>query len=370
MNIRAKKKISHSVVPTCAARISGLGNPSLGQVLKSEFSAGSISALGVVSAFVSIGGFRDLLAITEACESLECRLLAGVSGAITHPQALNEAVDAGWKVRLGSAPKNGIFHPKMILSGRSFRADGGVKEPSFVYVGSSNLTIGGLHRNIECGVVAHEDFAQPSFVSCFAALWNSGKRATASRIDSYAEEFAKRNRRRSMEDLEALGVSDVGEEESLRYEELKRTHAATKSEAMPETAAAAAWAGLESFTGEYKFQVEFPQAAGLVLNRIIGRAGSQQVPILCVEDGVIRDMSYRFYTDNGMFRLNIPNDTPGVQRARQRHKGIALVEASGRSDVVAELTILPPGPRLEEIVRRSVLLGTWGSTPTRSYGWY
>lgn len=352
-----------------SASISKPGDETLGIILKRELVASGSSALGIVSAFVSIGGFRDLLAITRKSAALECRLLAGISGAITHPQALSEALDAGWKVRFGSGPRNGIFHPKMILSGQSFKADGSVNEPSFLYVGSSNLTIGGLHRNIECGVIANQDFGSGSLASCFAALWESGKRATAAKIESYADVFAKRNRERSTEDLETLGVSDTAEGEAPKYGDLTRKKASNRGEAMPEKAAAAAWTGLESFTGEYQFQVEFPQAAGLVLNRIIGRASSKHVPVLCA-DGEVRDMTFRFYTDNGMFRLNIPNDTPGVELARERHKGIALVEVSDRKGVVARLTIIPPGAKLEAVVKRSFLLGTWGTTPTRNYGWY
>ena len=353
-----------------STRISGLDGSSLGQLLKEELITGEVAALGIISAFVSIGGFRDILAITQKHKALECRLLAGISNAITHPKALNEALDAGWKLRLGSAPSKRIFHPKMILTGRSFCLDGRVKEPAFFYVGSSNLTKGGLYKNIECGVIGHEDFSTPSVVSSFASLWSIGERATTPRLRLYAEEFAIRNRQRSTEVIEALGVSDVAEEENPTYRDLTRKRADTTNQAIPESVAAAAWAGLDSFTGEYRFQVEFPQAAGLVLNRIIRSTPQQNVRILCTADNIVRDMSYRYYADNGMFRLNIPNDTPGVQQARETHSGIALVEASKQRGVAAQLTILPPGITLETIVRRSFLLGTWGNTSTRSYGWY
>lgn len=352
-----------------SSRLSGIGSPSLGEVLKTELHNGEDTALGVVSAFVSIGGFRDLLMITQKHTTLECRLLAGINNAITHPQALTEALDAGWKVRLGSGSGGRIFHPKMILCGRSFLKDGGVKHPSFAYIGSSNLTRGGLYRNIECGIIARKDFAPPSIASCFARLWRSGETATSARIQAYAREFARRNRKRTLDDLVELGVSDT-EEKSATYKRLSARIAKTKQETISERFAEAAWVGLESFTGDYQFQVEFPQAAGIVLNRIIGSIAQSKARLLCPADNTVREMTYRFYTDNGMFRLNIPNDTPGVQRARRSHSGIALVEASERPDVVAELSIIPPGKNLEQVFRRSMLLGTWGSTSTRKYGWY
>lgn len=353
-----------------SSKISGVGRDSLGQLLKDEGITRGTSALGVASAFVTIGGFRQLLALTRRCKGIECRLLAGISNAITHPKALEEALNSGWSVRLGSASKRNIFHPKLIVCGRSFRRDGRISDPSFLYVGSSNLTRGGLQNNVECGIVAHADSTPPSVAPCFAVLWNMGQRATQERVEQYAEEFARRNRRRSLEDMEALGVSDTLEEDQASYEDLSERRAATLGEAMPESAAIAAWTGLESFTGEYRFQVEFPQAAGQVLKRIVGGASGRDVPILCSGDNSIRLMSYRFYPDNGMFRLNIPNDTPGVQVARQSHSGIAIVEATTRAGADAALTILPPGRKLDATVKRSYLLGTWGNTPTRAYGWY
>ena len=355
---------------TISSRISGIDSPPLGQVLRTELINGQDRALGVVSAFVSVGGLRDLLAITKKRTALECRLLAGISNAITHPQALTEALDAGWKVRLGTAFGARVFHPKMILSGRAFLRDGRVKEPSFTYVGSSNLTKGGLYKNIECGIITHADFAPPSISLCFARLWREGRTATHGSIQSYAKEFARRNRKRSLDDLVELGVVDSTEDERPTYKNLALQRDKPRQKTISEGVAGAAWAGLESFTGDYQFQVEFPQAAGIVLNRIIGSSSSSKVRILCTSDNTVREMTYRYYTDNGMFRLNIPNDTLGVQRARESHEGIALIEVSERSDVIAQLTIVPPGKTLEQIVRRSSLLGTWGSTSTRNYGWY
>jgi len=173
-----------------------------------------------------------------------------------------------------------------------------------------------------------------------------------------------------LDDLVELGVVDNAEDQKSTYKNLALQRDTPRQGVISEGVAGAAWAGLESFTGDYQFQVEFPQAAGIVLNRIIGGSSSSKVPILCTTDNTVREMTYRYYTDNGMFRLNIPNDTPGVHRARKSHKGIALIEVSERPDVIAQLTIVPPGRTLEQIIRRSTLLGTWGSTSTRNYGWY
>src|SRR5579864_2475710 len=100
-----------------ASKISGIGGYSLSHVLKDEAITGATGAVGVASAFVSIGGFRQIRTLTRRRRPIECRLLAGISNAITHPKALSEALDAGWTVRLGSATGRSIFHPKLILCG-------------------------------------------------------------------------------------------------------------------------------------------------------------------------------------------------------------------------------------------------------------
>jgi len=346
-----------------------MNGASLGLVLKQELAPKGVAVLGIASAFVSVNGMRDMLAITRAGRISECRMIAGISNWITHPQALREAMDAGWRVRLGSAQGKTIFHPKMIVSGRKFQRDGGIEAPSFAYVGSSNLTRGGLWSNVECGVIARAEFAPPTLGSCFAALWQSGVAATEKLLNDYATQFAQRNRERRVVDLEALGVGDGEGDIPADCADLS-LHRKVIREAISSDVAAAAWTGLESFTGEYRFQVEFPRIAGQVVRRIIGGASDRNVPVMCPHDGTVRQMSYRFYDHNGMFRLNIPNDTPGVAQARRDHNGIALIEQPDRKGIAARLTIVSPGPQLKDAIGRSYLLGTWGTTSTRAYGWY
>ncbi len=130
-----------------------------------------------------------------------------------------------------------------------------------------------------------------------------------------------------------------------------------------------AWAGLESFTGEYTLQVEFPRDAGNVLRRIIGGSGVAPFVGLLCEDGQVRQMRFRYYHDNSMFRLNVPNEVPGVPWVRTNKVGLAVVQQSD-GDGHLNFRILPPSNEMNIIVARSVALGTWGRTPTRLYGWY
>jgi len=128
---------------------------------------------------------------------------------------------------------------------------------------------------------------------------------------------------------------------------------------------------LESFTGEYRFQIEFPQAAGMIIQEMIGsHGGDGDVDVYCEDDRVVRRMTYRYYSDNGMFRLNIPNDVSGIPEARVNKIGLACVSRGPHGGAPLRLRILPRGEDEREIVDRSLALGTWGSTSTRLYGWF
>ena len=81
-------------------------------------------------------------------------------------------------------------------------------------------------------------------------------------------------------------------------------------------------------------------------------------------------MQYRFYENNGMSRLNIPNEVPGVSWARHNKDGIAIVERGPSGGALLRLRILEPGADESEVVGRSAALGTWDRTRTRAYGWY
>lgn len=136
--------------------------------------------------------------------------------------------------------------------------------------------------------------------------------------------------------------------------------------------AVAAWAGLQSFTGEYTFQIEFPRSSGEVISRLI-RAQVQAdggVDVYCSDDETTRHIKYKFYQDNSMFRLNVPNDVPGVMWAREHKDGLAIVEQGLPGGAPLRIRLLKSGSEAKEIIGRSAALGTWGRTSTRVYGWF
>ena len=224
---------------------------------------------------------------------------------------------------------------------------------------------------MECGLLADADGCLAGASTAFASFWNSANLADEAALRNYAARFAEKNRKRRAADLEALGVSDAQPIISLTPRQLVRQRP-PRHGALGLDFIVAAWTGLQSFTGEYRFQIEFPRTAGEVVRRLIGThiRPDGKVDVYCSDDGQTRKMQYRFYADNSMFRLNVQNDVPGVQWARQHRDGIALVEQGPRGGAPICLRILQPGVEATDAIRRSVALGTWGRTSTRPYGWF
>jgi HKD family nuclease len=349
--------------------LSGVNAVEHGDSLRASLIEGRPQAVGVAAAFVSVEGVQHLIETLRRCGRPECRLIAGTDNAITHPEALYAARDEGWKVRLGRSYA-GIFHPKLIVAGHSFNRAGVIKSLCCMYVGSSNLTGGGLSRNVECGYVANAESCLSSGSDVFAELWGSAFPANDAELRNYAARFAERTRRRTVAELADLGVNDSRTLPSGPKE--LRTQTPRRRPALGIGFAIAAWAGLQSFTGEYRLQVEFPRDAGKVISQLIPAniQSDGKLEVYCPDDEVTRPMQYRFYRDNGMFRFNIPNDVPGVAWAREHRDGLALVEQGPTGGAPLRIRILKPGAEAAEIVGRSAALGTWGKTPTRAYGWF
>lgn len=357
------KKMTQRVI------LSGVGATSFRDTLRLSLMRDRPRVIGIAAAFVSTEGVRQLIAILRSSGTTECRLIAGTDNAITHPEALYAAQNEGWKIRLGK-PLKGIFHPKLVVAGERFSRSGDVQGLCCVYVGSSNLTTGGLSANVECGLIANAEGCLVSASEVFAELWKTASPATNSELRHYAARFADRARRRAVSELADLGVNDScpipSEPADLHVQK------PPYKPALGADFAVAAWAGLQSFTGEFRFQVEFPKDAGKVISQLIRSyvKGDGGIDVYCPDDESTRQMRYKFYADNSMFRLNVPNDVPGVAWARKHKDGIAIVEQGPPGGAPLRIRILKPGTDTREIVGRSAALGTWGRTRTRTYGWY
>ena len=324
--------------------------------------------VGMAVAYVSASGFSLVKKILDEGRVGEVRLVTDTKDGVTHPKALQSAVDCGWNVRVVDNLA-GTFHPKLYVGAAGFDAAAGVADLSLAITGSPNLSHGGFLKNGECVFLSAVHHNRKSAARAWLDCWSAGVPATAERLAAYEKYFALRNRYRKPEDMVALGIADSIPEKADGVPKKGVTPPKAEHKAISEAAASVAWAGLQSFTGAYNLQVEFPKEAGLVLLRIFKHLSQDEtIDIRCVDDKV-RTFKYKFYRDNGMFRLNIPNSTPLVAWAREHKQGIAYVEYSEAQGGLY-FEILAPDQLMMDIVDRSLALGTWGRTPTRLYGWY
>lgn len=315
----------------------------------------------------------------RSVESL--RLIAGTSLAFTHPNALTLAEQKGWSVRLGSTPR-GIFHPKVIIGGGGISGDGTVSDSSIMYVGSANLTRPAMEKNTECGILFRGDCVPADCIQVFQSLWQAGSELTPEAFQQYSSIFTRRNRRRTSRDLQDFGVTDAGDESAITLANLRDQQRPTHG-ALRHQDADTVWVGLQTSTGEFSFQPEFPRVVGDMVLRIIESDGVQlvshgsgnrerlvaDVQVLC-SDGQTRPMTFTYYRHNSMRRLNIPNEVPNAEWARANRDGIAVLSKSEEGPSNLTLEIVRAGEDADEYVRRSFVLGTWGVTPTRAYGWF
>ena len=313
------------------------------------------AALGMATAFLSLPGARIFEDLARHGETQTVRVVVGISGAVTQPVAIEHLASLRYDVRLGSHTP-GIFHPKLLAGGARFDRKGRLREACCGYVGSANFTMGGMSRNLEIAFATTDAVVSRRAGEAFSTIWSRADRLTVRRVTEYERLFARRQRDRSPEDLHLLGVAE------------QPPGAGRATSLVPPPLSNAVWAGLQSFTGEHTFQVEFPRRAGEALRALLGTT-EERVPIAC-SDGVTRSMTYRYYTDNGMYRLNVPNDVPLVAWARHHRRGALVVGRDPNSTSRAVRAEIVRGHALSEIVERSTLLGTVGRTPTRQFGWF
>ncbi|MCC7428680.1 MAG: phospholipase D family protein [Alphaproteobacteria bacterium] len=353
---------------TSSIAMTGLAGPTYKALFRKQIRKAKPPVFGMAVAYVSASGFNLVKSILDEGEVGEVRLVTDTKDGVTHPKALQSAMDSGWKVRVVDS-LSGTFHPKLYVGAAAFDNAAGLSGLSLAIVGSPNLSRGGFLTNGECCFWSSAPHSRESAARAWLECWNIGTPLTKTKLQDYEKYFALRNRNRLPADLVALGIADSIPKTENGKPKKGVSPPKTEDKAVSETAASVAWAGLQSFTGEYNLQLEFPKEAGLVLRRVFGKPSKDgSVDIICA-DHQQRKFKYKYYDHNGMFRLNIPNSAPLVDWARANKTGIAYVEHDEESgDLYFE--IVPPGQPMMEIVDRSLALGTWGRTTTRLYGWY
>ncbi len=116
----------------------------------------------ISAAFVTEGGFT-VLSDALAPVAAQTTILAGIRNGITSAQGLRKSLALGcstYAVDTGS--RTVIFHPKIYFS----RSDNEAQ----MIVGSANLTIGGLNRNIEASLLLTMELADSDNAALVAEL--------------------------------------------------------------------------------------------------------------------------------------------------------------------------------------------------------
>lgn len=346
----------------------------LEDILGSEIRRSKPKAVGIASAFVSVAGVDAMMEMMPKSVSGGVHLIAGTDLSITHPEALELAQRSHWTVRLARRKRGmAIFHPKLFIGADAIGDNGAVERPHFLYIGSANLTKGGLRNNTECGLLVREEASPSGTAEAFQSIWRDAEGLTPQRLAEYAAIFTARNRSRTVRDIREFGVADEQEADDVTIQTI-RNHRPPRIPAISLPMSDTVWVGLEVSTGAYAFQPEFPRRVGDMVDQMIGNRyiGEDGVRVLC-SDGVVREMTYVFYGGehgNMMYRLNVPNDVPNAEWAREHRKGIAVVHRERTARTPLSLSILRPGPAAEEVVQKSFLLGSWGKTTKRLYGWF
>lgn len=344
----------------------GYGGRRFSRLLTRYAASNPSECLALAVAYGSVQGVDFIADLASQNDVGKVAWVTDIRDRVTHPEALRRAQSEGWDLRVVNRPQ-GTFHPKLYVGCDDI--DGGqISDVKWVAQSSANLSAGALRRNVEASFFGTGPNYHTQVRTTFQDLWDLGTEIDNAGIDQYEIDFYAKNRKRDPQDQVMLGVADVPG--SALQPTRTTTAPANRLAAGSPKGARVAWAGLESFTGEYRLQLEFPRSAGEVLSNLLSGAGNSGRLNMRCSDGISRPMTYRFYPDNSMFRLNIPNDAPNADWARIHRAGIGLVDADVPPGTDPKFEILIPGPALNAVVARSAALGTWGKTPTRLYGWF
>lgn len=122
-------------------------------------------------------------------------MVIGTHQYFTAPEVLDQCLDIT-EVRV-MHPKGPMFHPKLYAFDLGRRVE--------IFVGSSNLTAGGLAKNIECGVFLNGEWSSPSLQKLTAhieALWGDAKELDAGFSASYKANHRRvRDAKKELEDF-------------------------------------------------------------------------------------------------------------------------------------------------------------------------
>ena len=139
-------------------------NTSAAKELIELFDSSKYDKFTCLVAFASYGGITALTPhiLRAKANNVKIKIILGVDQKCTSKEALEEVLSWGVDSYIYYTLNTNIFHPKVYLFENS--------DYYTLIVGSSNLTEGGLVRNVECSLLV-QDMQGTSVHSAFYAYW-------------------------------------------------------------------------------------------------------------------------------------------------------------------------------------------------------
>lgn len=197
-------------------------NTSAAEELINLFNSDKYNKFTCLVAFASYGGITALTPhiLKAKSNNIKIKIILGIDQKCTSKEALEEVLSWGVDSYIYYTLNTNIFHPKVYLFENS--------DYYTLIVGSSNLTEGGLVRNVECSLLV-QDMQGTSVHSAFYAYWKTILNSTEENLypitqelinQLYEEKIIPSDRERAMASAEKRTWVSSGEKRLLTF---KRT---------------------------------------------------------------------------------------------------------------------------------------------------
>ena len=307
------------------------------------------SMIGIAVAYVSTYGFFKLKSILDEYSIKNVVLLTCTKDYVTEPEALSYALESKWSVRVLN-PTEGIFHAKIYIGAQSTNVKS-MKELSMLMVGSSNLSKNGMYINTECMYWTKSKKELQTYKEIWLKCIKRSTKLTTKELEQYITHYEEHNKDLSGEQKRRLGLQealDSGENPDLKN-------------------AKVSWVGLETITGEYQFQLEFPRESGLALQRLFDKVSKDNVAQIFYEGEGSFEFTLRVYQNNQK-RLGCKPSVPMVEWIRENKRGIMKIEYRASLHRLY-YKVLTDEKEIAHLIKETEQLGNLDHTSTRKCGW-
>ncbi len=290
----------------------GVGAQTFAAALQNALANKDLDRLDVAVAYATRAGINALRKATGGLSGTT-RWVVGLDDAITQPEAIDELRKLpNSTVKLAALLSEGRrFHPKIYCFWSSNNA-----AVCVCVIGSANMTLHGLNRNGETGVIltAQNEDDAARLKAGWAAMWALGEPSSEARLDSYREFHAKaRKAQRRLAKIGAVLPQPEADEVLSVFD------------GNPATASVAWTEGATPSAGGR--DLEFPRK----LMPFFGFVDSPRTKRLRMSNGDCFDLIFTMRDDNMMWRLLFSRDSIAAAIGRESLRPINGL--SNRSDL-------------------------------------